>query len=123
MTTRFIPPSHENTRLRAGILAALRFGKANAITGDALARALGEPDDRKIRAVIREFIHEGHCIASSVSQPYGYYIVANEHEAFEYIRVLSERIKEDEARLADFRAACKDIPVPEQLNLMSGIRP
>ena len=30
---RFIPTSRENTRLRAGVLNALRVGKASAITG------------------------------------------------------------------------------------------
>ena len=88
MNNRFIPTSRENIRYRAGILAALRVGRANAITGSSLARRFGEPDDRKIRAVIRELIHEGHPIASSVSEPMGYYLVANGDEAFEYIRTL-----------------------------------
>jgi hypothetical protein len=118
MNSHFIPTSRESTRFRAGILAALRLGRANAITGSSLARQFREPDDRKIRAIIRELIHEGHAIASAVSEPMGYYIVANEHEAFEYIRVLRERIKEDEARLADFQSDVKDMEIPEQLNFM-----
>ena len=38
-------------------------------------------------------------------------------------RVLQERIKEDEARLADFEAAVRDMKIPEQLNFIAGIRP
>lgn len=119
MNSRFILTSRESMRFRAGILAALRVGRANAITGSSLAMRFREPDDRKIRAVIRELIHEGHAIASAVSEPMGYYIVANENEAFEYIRVLRERIKEDAARLADFEAAVRNMKIPEQLNFMS----
>lgn len=122
MTNRFIPTSHESTRLRAGVLAVLRVGRANAVTGNSLARAFRETDDRKIRAVIRELIHEGHPIASAVSEPMGYYLVANGDEAFDYIRALGERIKEDESRLADFRAAVGDMKVPEQLNFMQEAR-
>lgn len=123
MTNHFIPTSREGTRYRAGILAALRVGRANAITGSSLARQFREPDDRKIRAVIRELIHEGHAIASSISEPMGYYIVANGDEAFDYIRTLRERIKEDEARLADFQKAVKDMQIPEQLNFMQEVAP
>jgi hypothetical protein len=123
MTSRFIPTSRESTRLCAGVLAALRAGRANAVTGSSLARAFREPDDRKIRAVIRELIHEGHAIASAVSEPMGYYIVASADEAFDYIRALGERIKEDEARLADFRAAVRDMKIPEQLNFMQEVAP
>ena len=118
MINRFIPTTRENIRFRAGILAALRVGRANAVTGNSLAWAFREPDDRKIRAVIRELIHEGHPIASAVSEPMGYYLVANADEAFDYIRTLQDRIKEDEARLADFQAAVKEMKIPEQLNFM-----
>ena len=46
------------------------------------------------------------------------YIVGNEHEAADYIRVLRARIKEDEARLNDFMLAVKDMTIPEQLSLV-----
>ncbi len=119
-TSRFVPTKKESLFLRIKLLKLLQRGKANAIPGKDLAYKLGFSDDRKIRVAIRELIHEGHKIASSVSEPYGYYIVANENEAAEYKRVLSERIKEDMDRLADFEAACKDMTIPEQLSLIGG---
>jgi len=120
MNSRFVPTAGEHTRLRAGVMKALRYGRINAITGNELARSLREPDDRRIRVVIRNLIREGVPVASSVVPPYGYYICANVDEAAAYIRVLKERIREDSLRLCYFQAAIKDMDVPEQLTLLSG---
>ena len=103
------------------MLATLRIGRANAITGKDIAHALGQPDDREIRLVIQELIGEGVPIASSVSEPMGFYIVANEHEAADYIKVLKERIREDMARLRDFETACHEFSIPEQRSLFEEV--
>lgn len=113
----FILAASERTYLRAKVLKLLQHGRQNAIRGNALAHMLNQPDDRKIRVVIRELIAEGVPIASSVSEPMGYYITSNEYEAADYIRVLKERIKEDESRLTDFEKAVAHFQIPEQLPL------
>ena len=115
MTTRpFILTAQDRIRLRNKVLRSLGKGRSNAIRGKDLAHQLGERDDRKIRLVIRELISEGVPVASAVSEPMGFYIVANEYEAADYIRVLKERIKEDSARLQDFEKAVSNLNIPEQ---------
>ncbi len=121
MTKPFILTAEDRVRLLSRVLATLKAGRRNAITGKRIAHALGQSDDRKIRLIIREFIAEGVPIASSVSEPMGFYIVANEHEAADYIRVLKERIREDMARLKDFEAACHEFPIPEQHSLFEEV--
>lgn len=92
-------------------------GRQAAIRGKDLAWQFGYGDDRMFRLIIRELIAEGYPIASSVSEPFGFYLVTNEHEALDYIRVLMERIKEDQARLDDFIKATSDYALPEQFTL------
>ena len=121
MTKPFILTAEYRIRLKSQVLAALKTGRANAITEKDIAHALGQSDDRKIHLVIRELISEGVPIASSVSEPMGYYIVANEHEAADYIRILKERIREDMARLRDFGAACHEFSIPEQRSLFEEV--
>jgi len=119
MTTKpFILTAEDRLKLRRQVLNSLGRGKGRAIRGKDLARRLGQPDDRKIRLMIRELIDEGVPIASSVSEPMGFYIVANEIEAADYIRVLEGRIREDTARLAAFNKACSEFAIPEQPSLM-----
>lgn len=113
----FVLTASERTYLRAKVLKILQCGRQNAIRGKNLAYALNQVDDRKVRVAIRELIAEGVPVASSVSEPMGYYIASNEHEAADYIRVLKERIKEDESRLADFEKAVAHFQIPEQLPL------
>jgi len=113
----FLISSRESTRLKKSILDALRPGKRNAIKGSELARLMGEGDDRRIRVAIRGLIAEGQPIASSVSEPMGFYITSNEFEAAEYIHVLNNRIKEDTGRLNDFRKAVSNYAVPEQYSM------
>jgi len=113
----FILTADDRVRLRGRVLRILKPGRRSARTGKDIARALGHSDDRKIRLIIRELIAEGVPVASSVSDPMGFYIVASEYEAADYIRVLKERIKEDTARLRDFEAACHEFSIPEQRSL------
>ena len=117
MNRPFILTAEDRVKLRGRVLGMLKPGRRNARTGKDIARTLGQSDDRKIRLVIRELIAEGVPVASSVSDPMGFYIVASEYEAADYIRVLKERIKEDTARLRDFEAACHEFSIPEQRSL------
>jgi len=117
----FILTAEDRGKLRSRVLATLKTGCRNAITGKAIAHALGQSDDRKVHLIIRELIAEGVPIASSVSEPMGFYIVANEHEAADYVRVLKERIREDMVRLRDFGAACHQFSIPEQHSLFEEV--
>jgi|TARA_Y100000310_G_C20329923_1_gene644767 biotin operon repressor len=110
--------AYERVKLTKAVMSLLREGKQNAISGNELARRLGQGDDRKIRLVIREIIRDGIPIASSVTPPMGYYIVKNGEESASYIAVLTHRIKEDQSRLDDFKAAVSCFSPPEQLNLI-----
>ena len=121
MSKPFILTAEDRVKLRSRVLATLKTGRRNAITGKKIAHALHQSDDRKIRLIIRELIAEGVPIASSVSEPMGFYMVANEHEASDYIRVLKERIREDMARLRDFEAACHEFSIPEQRSLFEEV--
>ena len=115
MTSKpFILTAQDRLRLRNAVLERIPRGRRNAVRGRDLAHQLGQNDDRKIRLIIRELISEGVPIASAVSEPMGFYIVANEQEAASYIRVLKERIREDGARLRDFEAACHQFSLPQQ---------
>ena len=115
----FILTAEDRVKLTNRVRNELKAGRQNAIRGKDMAIRLGQNDDRKIRLVIRELIAAGVPIASSVSEPMGFYFITNEHEAHDYIRVLTERIKEDTARLNDFkRAASQFYQVPEQQGLL-----
>lgn len=117
MLKPFLLTSNDRVRFKKTILESLRFGKRSAIKGSELARVLGERDDRRVRVAIRELIAEGKPIASSVTEPMGYFIVSNEFEAVDYIRVLNERIKEDTSRLEDFKKAVCNYAIPEQYSM------
>ena len=110
--------AYERVKLTKAVMSLLREGKQNAISGNELARRLGQGDDRKIRLVIREIIRDGIPVASSVTPPMGYYIVKNGEESASYIAVLTHRIQEDQSRLDDFKAAVSCFSPPEQLNLI-----
>ena len=116
MRPNWIPSNHDRVQLLADVRAILQShrGKRNAIQGTELARALHMPDDRSVRIVIRDLIHDGLPVASSTVEPAGYYLVANGEEAAEYLAVLDSRAREDEARKRDFEKACKDLAVPIQ---------
>lgn len=119
MTTRpFLVGPVERLEIARFLRRCLQRGRRNAIRGKELAFQLGLRDDRKIRLVIRELIAAGWPIASSVTEPMGFYLVANGDEAADYIRILKERIKEDESRLADFRKAVANMTLPEQAALL-----
>lgn len=121
MSKPFILTAEDRVKLRSRVLATIKTGRRNAITGKEIARTLGQSDDRKIRLIIRELIAEGVPVASSVSDPMGFYIVVSEYEAADYIRVLKERIKEDTARLRDFETACHEFAIPEQRSLFEEV--
>ena len=121
MTKPFILTAEDRAKLRSRVLTLIKTGHRNAITGRDIAHAIGQSDDRKVRLIIRELIAEGVPIASSVSEPMGFYIVANEHEAADYMRVLKERIREDTVRLRDFEAACHEFQIPEQHSLFKEV--
>jgi len=112
----FILGCEEMARLVPKLLEILPSGKENAVTGKELAMRFGMTDDRKIRVAIRELIARGVPVASSVSEPFGYYRCAHEFEAAAYLGNLEARIREDEARLRDFRTACREsnFPIPVQ---------
>lgn len=116
----FIIPARDRPKLRKEVMSALGYGRKAAITGKDLASRLGYRDDRLIRVMIRELIAEGVPIASSVSEPMGFFIVKTDEEAANYIRGLKDRIKEDESRLRDFEAAVASFSPPEQLALGVG---
>jgi hypothetical protein len=99
----------ERSRMAKSLLTILEAhrGKRNAVKGADLARELGQRDDRLVRILIRELIAEGVPVASSVGDPQGFYLVATPGEAQEYMAVLEARIREDEARLRDFRRAAE----------------
>ena len=120
MKQSFIIPNADKVKLGNQIMAVLRPGRQNAITGKSIAFRLNEPDDRRIRVVIRDLIAQGIPIASSVTEPMGFYIVVNEDEAAEYLRVLDNRIREDKARRDDFAHACavKGFRLPFQETLL-----
>ena len=117
-TKPFILTAEDRVRLTNRVRNELKEGRQNAIRGKDLAIRLGQNDDRKIRLIIRELIATGAPIASSVSEPMGFYIIANGHEAHDYIKVLMARIKEDSARLNDFKKAAASLfSIPEQSSL------
>jgi len=93
-------------------------GRRSAIRGKDLAWQFGYGDDRVVRLIIRELIADGYPIASAVSEPMGFFLAINEHEAAGYIRVLKERIKEDQSRLNDFIKASHEFTLPEQMTLV-----
>jgi len=78
-------------------------GRANAVRGSEIASFLGQKNDRYIRLIIRDLIAEGYPIASSVQNPYGYFLVKDREEATEYQQSLKNRLIEDAIRLRDFR--------------------
>lgn len=96
----------------------LHKGRDRAITGKDLAKILGETDDRHIRSQIRDLIASGVPIASSVSFPYGYYIVETMKEATDYMQSLRNRLIEDALRRRDFkRAVAKSFDGSGQLKM------
>ena len=121
MTKPFILTAQQRKGLKGKVLNHLvtyRRGRKSAIRGKDLAWQWGYGDDRVVRLIIRELIAEGYPIAAAVSEPMGFFLAINEHEALDYARVLKERIKEDQARLDDFLKACHEFTLPEQITLM-----
>ena len=80
------------------------IGKYRAITAKELTGITGVPD-RAIRLAIRELIARNVPIASSVTPPYGYYLISNHTEAREYAESIKGRLIEDAMRRRDFNRA------------------
>lgn len=83
-------------------------GAARAIKGDDMAALLGyvndrgEPQDRQIRQVIEHLLDDGVLIASSVHEPYGYFLVEALEEIEPYRATLKSRAVKNLKRLANF---------------------
>lgn len=95
------------SRTILGILSRHQ-GAGQAITGRQLSHLLGHRNDRKIRLVIQQLISDGQPIAASVSDPVGYYVIANREEAEAYVAVLRSRATKTFERLRDFQRAVED---------------
>lgn len=93
--------------MRADIINILEKhqGKDSAIKGKDIACLLGQRSDRKARLIIRDLIEEGYPIASTVSDPKGYFMIQTIAEKDEYLAVLRSRLIEDALRRRDFKIA------------------
>jgi len=96
----------------------LHRGKHRAITGKELAELLGDMNDRMIRKEIRELIAEGHPIASSTENPYGYFLAETPQEVEQYLKQLKNRLVEDAYRRRDFKKAARILSKEKQLALL-----
>lgn len=88
------------------LLAAIPFGKQNAIHAQALAQQLGLPvggNEVETRQLIREAIKQGHIILSI--PVIGYWRSNNQQEVIEYINSLQERADEIYERSLDIKNA------------------
>lgn len=99
---------------KENILKCLRKGKENSITGKSIARMFGQKNDRAIRLLILELIHDGIPVASTTHPPYGYYIAERWDEVHEYIEVTLSRLRRDANRIKLFRIAAQKTLPPEQ---------
>jgi len=101
--------SEERMRFKVAILRMLQRGRARAIPGWEIAEHLGQSNDRKVRLIIRELIASGTPIASSVSDPAGFFIIETRDEAEAYHNVLTARIHEAAERQRDFSRAVEQL--------------
>ena len=88
------------------LLAAIPYGKQNAIHAQDLARQLGLPvggNEVETRQLIREAIKQGHIILSV--PVLGYWRSNNRQEVIEYIDSLQERADEIYERSVDIKNA------------------
>lgn len=89
--------------LKQEVLKHLKHGQSKAIKGQVIAERLGFKNDRAVRLAIRDLIAQGVPIASSVSEPQGYYIAETYQEALEYMAGLRSRLIQDAMRRRDFK--------------------
>ena len=100
------------------VRSLLKYGRENAIRGKVIAARFGMKDDRYIRQIIRRLIASGIPIASSLTEPMGFYIASSRSEALNYATVTTARIREDASRLRDFKKAATDhLKAPEQMRM------
>ncbi len=114
MTTKTTPKS----ALKDDVRTLLRYGKANARTGEYIARVMGFKNDRVVRLALRELIADGVPIISLVEPPYGSYIADNPEELIEYLVKLRHRAVEILGRYKDLKIAAKKILDPHQMGLL-----
>ena len=111
----------QDTKFLERVLALLsEHRRQPALTGMEIARTFGFTSDRIVRVAIRELIAQGHPIAASVSEPMGYRLITDAHEAEIYERVLRSRALKTLERLRDFRrATAQEFGAARQLPLFS----
>src|SRR3989304_874095 len=90
---RFTLSQREQRELPGKVLEILKhhIGAENAITGIQVARQCGYREDRKVRAAIRELLHQGHPVLSSVCRIPGYFLPRSQEEAEESLVVTRAR--------------------------------
>ena len=87
---------HQSSELEKDIiqlLHAFHNGRARAVTSKNLANRFGISNPLHIRLAIAQARIKGCPIASTNSNPKGYYIPANREEAIECLRHLKSRVK------------------------------
>ncbi len=77
-------------------------GARNAIKGKRLAQEFGFKNDRAIRAAFAKLAERGILIASSVHEPFGFYLVESQGEAEQYERTLNSRAVKILKHIRDF---------------------
>ena len=89
-------------------------GHDRPIIGKELAGLTDQKDDRKVRLAIRQLISDGLPVASSVSEPMGYFIVTTWEEARIYAESIRARLISDAIRRRDFRRSAAMYLKPAQ---------
>lgn len=114
----------ERYTLPPRVLAVLQpyQGRERALTAGSIALLLGmngKYDDRKVRLAIAILIEQGHPIAASLEGAPGFYWVATQEEARQYLLDLKLRVSGIWKRYRDFsRAAERHFNIPyEQMPL------
>ena len=83
------------------ILQTHAKGAEKAIKASHLAHEL-RLTEREVRLFIRELIREGHPVASSIRDPFGFYLAVTQEEKGRYVAQLKARIVAMFQRLHDF---------------------
>ena len=80
-------------------------GRDSAIKGSEITKMVGQRSDREVRIILRDLIAEGLPIASSVTEPYGYFIIETQQERNDYLALTRSRLIENALRRRDFKLA------------------
>ena len=82
------------TETEARVLAVLEMhvGRANAVKAVDIASAMNLSGDRPVREAVKSLTeNHGYWIASSIRPPYGFYMIDDSDEGFEYAENLFSR--------------------------------